>query len=120
MIWFALVVLPEDRDKAAEFITKLLLEPVVIAPLLVMVPVAFKVKLPAPEMVAPVATVRFPATSTVTLEVLNAVEIAAAVELSTTKSVGSKSHIPLFPLGAETSTTAVVAITKVPVDDVSM
>ena len=97
----------------------MLVAPVLIAPLLVMVPVAFKVRLPEPEMVAFAATVRLPATSTVTFEVARAADKAVAVEASIVKSVGSSNHIPALPLGAEMFTWAVWAMTSVPVDEVS-
>lgn len=115
----ALVVLPAARLSSAELVTRLPVKPVSIVPALVMVPVAFSVRLALPVMAAPLATVRLPLTSMVTLEVAKAEEIALAVELSMTISSGSKSQCPALPSLAVTSTTADLRISKTPDELVS-
>ena len=120
----ALVVLPEAKDKAAELVTKLPVLLVLIVPLFVMVPVAFKVRVVAAPvgaalMAAPAATVRSPLTSMVTLELESAAEIAVAVELVMVKLSGSKSQEPALPSLAVTSTTVDLAISKMPDELVS-
>ena len=123
VIWLAEVVLPAARDKAAELVTKLPPSLVLIMPLLVMVPVAFNVRVVAAPLVgaiaAPAATVRSPLTSMVTLEVAKADEIALAVELVMTKSSGSRSQWPALPSLAVTSTTVDLRISRMPEELVS-
>ena len=120
----ALVVLPADKDKAAELVTKLPVLLVLMAPLLVMVPVAFKVKVVAAPVgaaviAAPAATVRSPLTSMVTFEVARAEEIAVAVEALIVIDSGSRSQDPAVPSLAVTSTTVDLRMSKTPDELVS-
>ena len=99
------VVLPAARLIAAEFNANTLADTV---PLLVIVPVAFKVKVELvfgnAAIVASAATLKLPTTAIVTFAVDKAFEIALAVELVITISSGSKSQCPVCPLRADTST----------------
>ena len=117
------VVLPAARDKAAELVTKLPVSLVLIVPLLVMVPVAFRVKVVAAPlvgaMVAPAATVRSPLTSIVTFDVAKADEIAVAVEALMVIDSGSRSQEPALPSLAVTSTTVDLRISSTPEELVS-
>ncbi len=113
------MVLPAARERAAEFVTKLPVSPVLMMPLLVMVPVAFNVRLPLPVIAAPLATVRSPFTSMVTLEVVSAAEMAVAVEALMVISSGSKSQCPALPSLAVTSTIVDLAISRIPEELVS-
>ena len=118
------VVLPAARDKAAELVTKLPVLLVLIVPLLVIVPVAFSVKvvaapLGAALMAAPLATVRSPLTSMVTFEVVSAAEMAVAVELLMVKLSGSNNQEPALPNFAVTSTTVDLRISRMPDELVS-
>ena len=119
----ALVVLPAERDKAAELVTRLPVSLVLMVPLLVMVPVAFKVKVVAAPLVgamaAPAATVRSPLTSIVTFEVASALEIAVAVEALMVIDSGSRSQDPALPSLAVTSTTVDLRMSKTPDELVS-
>ena len=144
-----MVELPEARFTVAAFITILPFSVAVIDPLLVIVPVAFKVKVvpedpltellealltvllavllavplavfAAPEIDAPAATVRSPLTSIVTFEVAKAPDIADAVLASMVIFSGSKSHMPAFPSLAETLTITDLAISKIPFELVSI
>ena len=119
----ALVVLPAERDKAAELVTRLPLSLVLMVPLLVIVPVAFKVRVVAAPLVgaidAPAATVKSPLTSMVTFEVAKALEIALAVEALMVIPSGSKSQLPALPSLAVTSTTVDLRISKIPDELVS-
>ena len=118
------MVLPAARDKAAELVTKLPVLLVLMVPLLVIVPVAFSVKvvaapLGAALMAAPLATVRSPLTSMVTFEVVSAAEIAVAVELLMVISSGSSNQWPALPNFAVTSTTVDLRMSKTPDELVS-
>ena len=140
-----MVELPEARFTFAAFSTILPFSVAVIDPLLVIVPVAFKVKVvpedpltellielveevpeellavfAAPEMDAPAATVRSPLTSIVTFEVAKAPDMADAVLASMVIFSGSKSHMPAFPSLAETLTITDLAISKIPFELVSI
>ena len=140
-----MVELPEARFTFAAFSTILPFSVAVIDPLLVIVPVAFKVKVvpedpltelleallavllavplavfAAPEIDAPAATVRSPLTSIVTFEVAKAPDIADAVLASMVIFSGSKSHIPALPSLAETLTITDLAISKIPFELVSI
>ena len=106
-------------------VTKLPVLLVLIVPLLVIVPVAFKVKVVAAPvgaavMAAPLATVRSPLTSMVTFDVVSAEEMAAAVELVTVRLSGSRSQEPALPSFAVTSTTVDLRISRTPEELVSM
>ena len=140
-----MVELPEARFTFAAFSTILPFSVAVIDPLLVIVPVAFKVKVvpedpltellavllavlleeplavfAAPEIDAPAATVRSPLTSIVTFEVAKAPDMADAVLASMVIFSGSKSHIPALPSLAETLTITDLAISKIPFELVSI
>ena len=144
-----MVELPEARFTFAAFSTILPFSVAVIDPLLVIVPVAFKVKVvpvevpeelliepveellavllavplavfAAPEIDAPAATVRSPLTSIVTFEVAKAPDIADAVLASIVIFSGSKSHMPALPSLAETLTITDLAISKIPFELVSI
>ena len=117
------MVLPAERDKAAELVTKLPLSLVLMVPLFVMVPVALRVKVVAAPFVgaidAPAATVRSPLTSMVTFDVAKALEIAVAVEALMVIPSGSKSQFPALPSFAVTSTTVDLRISRTPDELVS-
>lgn len=120
----ALVVLPLAKDRAAELVTKLPVLLVLIVPLLVIVPVALRVKvvaapLGAALMAAPLATVRSPLTSMVTFEVVRAAEMAVAVDALMVSSSGSRSQDPALPSLAVTSTTVDLRMSKTPDELVS-
>ena len=140
-----MVELPEARFTFAAFSTILPFSVAVIDPLLVIVPVAFKVKVvpvevpeellielldvplaalfavfAAPEIDAPAATVRSPLTSIVTFEVAKAPDMADAVLASIVIFSGSKSHMPALPSLAETLTITDLAISKIPFELVSI
>ena len=92
-------------------------------PLLVIVPVAFNVRVVAAPLVgamaAPTATVKSPLTSMVTFDVAKADEIAVAVEALIIISSGSRSQWPALPSLAVTSTTVDLRISKTPEELVS-
>ena len=140
-----MVELPEARFTVPALSTILPFSVAVIEPLLVIVPVAFKVKVvpaevpdelleallavllavplgvfAAPEIDAPAATVRSPLTSIVTFEVAKAPDIADAVLASMVIFSGSKSHMPALPSLAETLTITDLAISKIPLELVSI
>ena len=140
-----MVELPEARFTVPALSTILPFSVAVIEPLLVIVPVAFKVKVvpaevpdelleallavllavplgvfAAPEIDAPAATVRSPLTSIVTFEVAKAPDIADAVLASMVIFSGSKSHMPALPSLAETLTITDLAISKIPFELVSI
>ena len=98
-------MLPAARLIAAEFKARTLADTV---PLLVIVPVAFKVSVELvfgnAAIVASAATLKLPTTAIVTFAVDSALDIALAVELVMTMSSGSNSQCPVRPLRADTST----------------
>lgn len=119
----ALVVLPVDKESAAELVTRLPESLVLIVPLLVIVPVAFNVSVVAAPLVGAIAAleeiVKSPLTSMVTFEVAKAADTADAVEASITMFSGSKSQEPALPNLAETSTIVDLRISKTPEELVS-
>ena len=90
---------------------------------MVIVPVAFKVKVVAAPLVgaiaAPAATVKSPLTSMVTFDVAKAAEMALAVELVMVISSGSSNQCPALPSFAVTSTMVDLAISRMPDEEVS-
>ncbi len=115
----ALVLLPLAKVSSVELVTRLPVLPVLMVPALVMVPVAFKVRLALPVMEAPAAIVRSPLTSMVTFEVAKALEMAVAVEALMVISSGSSNQCPALPSLAVTSTTVDLRISKMPDELVS-
>lgn len=104
-----MVELPALSATFAALMTRLPLSLVAITPLLVTVPLAFRVNIVALPLTgascASAATVKLPLTSMVTLAVANAVDKALAVDALITMSSGSSNHIPALPDLAVTSTT---------------
>ena len=107
----AVVELPVAKFTLVALITTAPFWPMLMVPLLVTEPEAFKVRV-VPEVlledkVAPEATFKLPVTEIVTFAVAAALEIAVAVELVMVISSGSSNHIPTLPKAAVTLTIAV-------------
>ena len=124
VISLAEVMLPSDKIKDAEFVTKLPSSLVMMLPLLVIAPVALSVKVVAAPLLgaitASAAKVKSPFTSIVTFETAKAAEIASAVEAPITMSSGSSNQVPMRPRAAVTSTMVVRRISSTNVALVSI